>query len=130
MGLEDFERRLVRLLDPAGFGPPLPPAADVYETDEEYVIELEVPGYEEAELGIEVTDHTLKVVGEREEKTEKEDKTFRIHERLEHEFERRFKLPPEADTEHVKAVFGKGVLTVHAPKLQITEPKKIAISKS
>jgi HSP20 family protein len=130
MGLDDFERRLVRLLDPAGITPALPPAVDVYETDREFVIELEVPGFEESELGIEVTDHMLKVVGEREVTEEKEEKTFRIHERLEREFERHFKLPAEADTEHVKAVFGKGVLTVHAPKLEITQPKKIKISKS
>jgi HSP20 family molecular chaperone IbpA len=37
---------------------------------------------------------------------------------FEREFERRFELPPEADVEHIRAKFVKGVLEVHAPKLK------------
>ena len=44
-------------------------------------------------------------------------------------FERRFILPSEADTENLKAVFGKGVLEVHAQKLPTAIPKKVKITK-
>ena len=53
----------------------------------------------------------------------------RLQERLEKVFERRFVLPPEADTEHLAAEFGEGVLIVHAPKLTEIEPRKVAIGK-
>ena len=129
MELDSMERRMRRLFEEIGFAPALAPAADVYETDEEFVVELEVPGYDERELSIEVSDHTLAIKGEREKTMEQKTKEFALHERLEREFERRFVLPSEADTEHVKAVFGKGVLEVHAHKLQTAKPKKVEIAK-
>jgi HSP20 family protein len=126
--LDSMERRMRRLFEEIGFAPGLAPAADVYETDDEFVVELEVPGYAEEELSIEVSDHTLAIKGLREKTKEEQTKEFALHERLEREFERRFVLPSEADTEHVKAVFTNGV-AVHTEKLQAVTPKKIAITK-
>ncbi len=128
--LDSMERRMRRLFEEIGFAPTLAPAADVYETGDEFVVELEVPGYEEKELAIEVFDHTLAVRGTRAEAKEQKAKEFALHERLEREFERRFVLPHEADTEHVKAVFDKGVLSVHAPKVKSAKPKQVAITKA
>ena len=125
---EGMERRLRRMLEGVGFGPVMLPAADVYETTGEWVVAREEPGYAEKDLELEITDHSLIVKGAREETKEEKEKAFRLHERLEREFERTFALPPEADTEHVTARFEKGVLEVHAPKLSITKPRKIAIS--
>lgn len=127
--LDVLERGMRRMFDDFGFTPAALPAADVYETKDEFVVELDVPGFEQKELGIEVTDHTLIVKGERLE-TKEEDKEFRLHERLEETFERRFFLPTDADTKHVKATFGKGVLVVHTPKLAIPTPQKIEITKA
>src|SRR5215469_9973214 len=104
--LDSMERRMRRLFEEIGFAPVLAPAADVYETDDEFVVELEVPGYEEEELSIEVSDHTLAIKGVRTRTTEEQPKEFALHERLEREFERRFVLPSEADTKHMRAVFG------------------------
>jgi HSP20 family protein len=126
--LDSMERRMRRLFEGIGFAPVLAPAADVYETDDEFVVELEVPGYEEKELSIEVSDHTLAVKGSRGKIREEKTKEFTLHERLEREFERRFVLPREADTEHVKAVFSKGVLEVHAQKVPTAKAKHVAIT--
>jgi HSP20 family protein len=128
--LDSMERQLRRFFGDLGFGPALMPAADIYETDKEFVLELEVPGYAEKELDVEALDHTLVVKGERTELKEKEEKIFRLHERLERKFERRFMLPTEADTEHLEATFLHGVLEVHAPKLVISKPHKIEIGKA
>ena len=127
--LDLMERRMRRLLDDVGFAPALLPAVDVYETEDEFVLELEVPGYEEKELTIEAFDHTVAIAGDRREVEEKSDKVFRLHERLEKHFERRFEFPPQADTKHLKAVFGNGVLELHAPKSPQVKPRKIAIGK-
>jgi len=128
--LDSMERRMRRIFEEVGFAPGLAPAADVYETDEDFVVELEVPGYEEKELSIEVSDHTLAVKGSREKTKEEKTKEFTLHERLERQFERRFVLPREADTEHVKAVFDKGVLEVHAQKVPAAKAKHVAITKA
>ena len=126
--LDSMERRMRRTLVGLGMAPVLLPAADVYETPEELVVELEVPGYEEKELGLQIVDHTLTVTGVRRELKEHTDRAFHLHERLEHEFERSFTLPAEADMTHVKALFKKGVLEVHMPKLQMETPAKIEIT--
>jgi HSP20 family protein len=128
--LDSIERRMWRMLDGIGVAPVLLPAADVYETADEVVVALDVPGFEEKELEIEVSDHTLKVTGARKEGTVETEKEFHLQERLELSFERRFVLPTDADTSHVKAVFTKGVLEVHAPKLPTTAPTKVEITNA
>lgn len=128
--LDSMERRMRRVFEEIGFAPVLAPAADIYETDEEFVVELEVPGYEEKELSIEVSDHLLVIKGSRTKSKEEERKEFTLHERLERAFERRFIVPSEADTEHLKAVFSEGVLEVHAEKLPAAKAKRVAITKA
>lgn len=125
--LDRMERRVRRVFEDAGFFPMLTPAADIYEAETEYVVELEVPGFEEKELAIEVSDHTLLVKGERKAETEKREKALLLRERLERQFARRFELPPESDSEHVTAEYGKGVLTLHVPKIAISATRKIEI---
>jgi HSP20 family protein len=126
--LEAMERRMRRMFDEAWIAPSTTPNADVYETDDEFVVELEVPGYAEKDLEVEVHDHTLSVNGERSEEKEKKEKDYRLHERLERRFERRFTLPPETDVTSVKATYDKGVLEIHAPKVAEGPAKKVPIS--
>lgn len=128
--LDLMDRRMRRFFEDLGFVSALTPAADVYETDDEVVVELEVPGFDEKELEIEVSDHTLRVKGERTEETERKDKTLRLRERLEKQFERRFELPAESDGEHVTAEYMKGVLTVRVPKTSHEQPRKVEITKA
>ena len=115
------------------FGMPLVPvaalpAADIYETEDEYVIELEVPGYAEKELTIEVSNHMLTIIGKHESESDEKEKTYRLAERLQMEFERRFELPSEVDTEKMKATFKEGVLELHTPKMVAAVPKKIPVN--
>lgn len=128
--LETMDRRMRRFFEELGVTTPLTPAADLYETEGEVVVELEVPGFDEKELEIVVSDHVLAVTGEREEEKERKEKTLRFHERLERRFERRFELPIEVDSEHVTAEYAKGVLTVHVPKTAHEKPRKIEITKA
>lgn len=62
--------------------------------------------------------------------SEKKEKTLRLHERLEATFERSFQLPAEADGEHLKAIYGKGILTLHVPKTAQPKTLKIPIGKA
>jgi HSP20 family protein len=128
--LDLIDRRMRRMFAGLGVVPAVIPATDVYEADDELVLELEVPGFDEKDLAIEVIDHTLTVKGERSADTEVKDKTLRLQERLETSFERSFVLPTETDSEHLTATYGKGVLTLHVPKTAQATPRKIEIARS
>jgi HSP20 family protein len=125
--LDVFERRMRRMLEDWGVAPAPLPAADVYETEKELVVELDVPGYEEKELSLQVTDHMLTINGERKAEKEEKDRSFYLHERLEKHFERRFTLPTEADTARIDATFHTGVLEVHIPKIEQAKARTIEI---
>jgi len=125
--LDGMERWLNTMLSGVGFGPlirPFTQAADVYMAGGQYVIELEVPGYAEKELSIEIIGRMLTITGMHEETTEK---TFRLHERYADEFERTFLLPPEVETEKLVSTFENGVLKVFAPLPTPEKPRKVAI---
>ena len=124
---DTMERRMRQMLDQVGIVPAWP-AADVYESNGEYIYELEVPGYDEKDLAVEVRDHTLTIKGEKAEAKEEKEKTFFLNERLARTFERRFELPTEALTDKVAAEFKQGVLVVHAPKAAAVEPRTIEIA--
>ena len=123
-----IDRRMRRMLEDFGVAPAPLPAADLYETEKELIVELDVPGYDESELALEVTDHTLVVKGERGEEKEEKDKAFYLHERLERHFERSFPLPVDADIDNMKAKFDTGVLKVRVPKIEAAKPRKIEIA--
>jgi HSP20 family protein len=123
-----IDRRMRRMLEGFGVAPALLPAADLYETGQELIVELDVPGFDEKELALEVSDHTLTVKGERVQEKDEQDKTFYLHERLEKHFERSFALPADADVEKMKASFETGVLKVHVPKVEAAKPRKIEIA--
>jgi HSP20 family protein len=127
--LDVVERRMRRFFEDVGVAPAVTPAADVYDTPDEIVVELEVPGYDESELSVTVYDHTLAVVGDRKGETAKQEKSLRVRERLESHFVRRFQLPTETDSAHVQAEYAKGVLTLHVPKLAGLKPRTVTITK-
>ncbi|HVC88761.1 MAG TPA: Hsp20/alpha crystallin family protein [Gaiellaceae bacterium] len=127
--LDVVERRMRRFFEDLGVAPAVTPAANVYETGDELVVELEVPGFDEQDLTVAVSDHTLSISGERTDETSKTEQALRVRERLEAHFERRFRLPPEADAEHVTAEYAKGVLTLHVPKGAAAKHHKVKIGK-
>ena len=126
--LDVFERRARRLFEELGVAPTAAPSADIYESEEELVVELEVPGFGEKELSVEVTDHTLTISGKRAEETAKSGKILRYKGRLESSFEQRIQLPPETDPDHVVAEYEKGILALHVPKVEEARRKLIKIA--
>ena len=125
--LDAVERRMRRFFDEFGVIPAPLPAADLYETDSEYVLEVEVPGFAEPELDVSVSNHTLVVKGERTEEKEETDKDFQLQERLAKRFERRFELPRTVVVDKLGAAFADGLLTVRAPKTDAATSHKVEI---
>jgi HSP20 family protein len=104
------------------------PAADIYETKDDYVFKLEVPGLNKDDLNVELKDHTLLIKGEKkEEKEVKKDDYHRI-ESYSGTFSRSFVLPKDIDSKKVNASLKDGVLELRVPKTEEQKPKAIPIS--
>jgi HSP20 family protein len=121
----DFGRSL-----PALRAPSLTPTINVSETDKEIEITAELPGLEEKDVEVNVTDNVRTIRGEK--KAEKEDKGKRYHvlERSYGAFARAFDLPDGIDPGAVKAVMAKGVLKVTVPKPAPAVSKKVEIKSA
>ena len=126
--LDIVDRRMRRMLEDFGVAGARAPTSDVLETEKELIVKLDAPGFDEKDLALEVSDHTLAVRGERSEAKDDEKAHFYVRERMDAQFERLFVLPPEADMSKVKATFKQGVLEVHVPKIEQMTPRKIEIA--
>lgn len=103
------------------------PALDVFETQEKFVITMELPGVSPDDVDISVEDSTLMVRGERKFYSEQQEESFLRIERRFGEFTRSLTLPSTADAESIQASFDQGVLTVEVPKREEAKPRKISI---
>jgi HSP20 family protein len=99
------------------------PAADVSETEGEYLIKAELPEVRREDVSITVQDGVLTLAGERkQEKREDHEKVHRI-ERYYGAFARRFALPENADEQGIKAESRDGVIVIRIPKQRVVEPQ-------
>jgi HSP20 family protein len=103
------------------------PAVDIYEEENEIVIQAEMPGVSKDGISVDVKGRVLSFRGERSTDNEvNEDKYFR-RERVYGQYERAFTLPAEVDPEKVKAEYNDGVLKILVPKPEAQKPKKITV---
>jgi HSP20 family protein len=100
------------------------PAMDLVEKDKEYELTAELPGIDEKNVEIKVSNGILTIKGEKSESKEEKEKDFYLSERRYGSFQRSFRLPEIVDTDRIEANFAKGVLTVKLPKT--TEAQKAA----
>ena len=103
------------------------PALDVYETKEQFVVTMDLPGIDPESVDVTVEDSTLTVSGSRELNIETEEENYLRVERRYGQFSRSLSLPPSADATGIDAHFDKGVLTIQVPKAEEAKPKKITI---
>ncbi|MBT1248200.1 MULTISPECIES: Hsp20/alpha crystallin family protein [unclassified Thermosipho (in: thermotogales)] len=100
------------------------PKVDIYETENEVVIEAELPGMKKDDVKITIEDGVLIIKGERKFNREDKNKNYRVIERVEGQFERAFVLPDYVDVEKISAKFNDGVLKIELPK-KVEKEKKI-----
>ncbi|MCP3768064.1 Hsp20/alpha crystallin family protein [Streptomyces sp. MAR25Y5] len=102
------------------------PLADVEDTEDAYLMELELPGADKEQITVEVGDGELDIHGEIKER----ERTGVLRRQTRHvgRFDYRTSLPPNVDTEHITAELAGGVLTVRVPKARKTEPHRIEIT--
>jgi HSP20 family protein len=122
--LLDLQERMNRLFDQTLAGerldfpavaPAWVPAADVYETENGYVLEIELPGLVRDEVTIEVRGAELVVRGERNVAGARS-AAFQRLERRYGPFARSFRFPDAVDAERVTAELRDGLLRVEAAR--------------
>ena len=110
---DPFREMGLRTTAPA---PALTPRVDVSEDEKAYEIEAEIPGVDEKDLSVTVTDGRLTLRGEKKDEKEEKKKDYYMKERSYGAFERSFRLPDGVDTGKISAAFENGVLHVTLPK--------------
>jgi HSP20 family protein len=103
------------------------PLSDIYETDKEIVLKVELPEVKKEEVEVILENNVLILRGERkfEEKTDREN--YHRIERHYGEFMRSFTVPTFVDPTRINAEFKDGVLTVTLPKHEEARPKQINV---
>ncbi len=105
------------------------PLTDVVETDEFFVIEMEVPGVKKEDLVIEVNDNYINIVGKKHKKDDEGNarKRFYCMGRIFGTFRRIFEIPSPFNIHQVRATLDKGVLTIKLPKIVDKRQRKIIV---
>lgn len=106
------------------------PAANISETDKEYLIKAELPEVRKEDVEVSVHEGVITIKGERRfEKTDESEKQHRV-ESFYGSFSRSFSLPADVKEDAISAESRDGVLIVHLPKEAAPSPKAIDIKVS
>jgi HSP20 family protein len=116
------------------------PVVDIQECDKAYILEVELPGYDEKNIQVHVNNSTLTIESKQEEQnqketaekseTEKQKGAYVIRERRLASFSRSFTLPDNADPEQISAGFKNGVLSLEIKKRPEAQKRVIQIEKN
>jgi HSP20 family protein len=104
------------------------PALDLYQSNDNVIAVVELPGMRKEDIEISLHDGTLTISGERKrESSSNGDKAERT-ERYIGAFRRSIALPTRVDADKVSATYRDGILTVTLPKAEEVKPKQIQVS--
>ena len=104
------------------------PALDLLENDDELLVVVDLPGFNENDIELTLVDNGLSVSAKRnyDNKTEK-DKIYR-QERFAGSYQRTIKFNTKIDRDKISASYKNGVLTVKCPKAEEDKPKRISVN--
>ena len=108
------------------------PSIDVRETETELVIEAELPGMDEKDVSVTLSNGVLTLKGEKKSEREEKKEDYHLMERSYGSFQRSFRLADTIDPDKVTAAFDKGVLKITLGKRSeaVKTEKRIPIGKS
>ena len=102
------------------------PAADIYHTETEYIVAIDLPGISRDALEISLDDDKLTIRGERVIENDGEHRTERPRGR----FLRKFGVPATVDQMAIGAEYKDGVLRLRLPKRKEQKSRKVEIKVS
>ena len=124
-----LSNRFAQLLDDAlmgSDGESFAPPCNIVETDQEYLLEVDLPGFTAEQVQVEFEDGRLTISGERTFQRQEEHKYHRVESRY-GKFRRSFGLPRDVASGKIEAKFENGVLRLTAPKSEAAQPKRIEV---
>ena len=126
--LRAFEDAFTRMLSEPQTNRPWAPAVDIYETENELVLQADLPEVDPKNVDVRVENQTLTIAGERNfEQKPSGSKGYHRIERSYGKFVRSFAVPATFDTEKIAAAYKNGVLTVTLPKKEAAKPRQIKV---
>lgn len=99
------------------------PKVDVKEEEKEIVVAAELPGMDQKDIDVTVTEDSVRIAGEKKHEEREEEKGYYRHETSYGAFERVIDLPAEVNQDKAEAEFSKGVLTIRLPKSEEAQAK-------
>jgi HSP20 family protein len=127
----DLQSEMNRMFD-GFFGPSLgldrvwAPAVDMFETKDDLMVRVELPGMTEKDVELSITGDVLTIKGERGAGADEHESVHRS-ERWYGKFERTLTLPIPIQADKVKATYRDGVLSIQLPKAEEVKPRAIKI---
>ncbi|MCS7471060.1 Hsp20/alpha crystallin family protein [Stieleria sp. ICT_E10.1] len=118
-----------RLFTSGGNGRTKPwwPSMSVWEQDDHYHLEMDLPGLANDDIDVTFEEGRLKIAANRS-RVESEDRTYLHDERNWGEFSRLISIPDSVDPESIEANYENGVLHLLLKKRPEVMPKKITIN--
>ncbi len=103
------------------------PSFNISETDDNIIVEAELPGLDAKDVDVTLTNDILTVKGERKEEKEEKEENYYLKESHYGSFCRSIRLPNEVKAEDIDATYKNGVLKLTLPKAETERVKKIEI---
>jgi HSP20 family protein len=132
-GVSEIQNEVNRLFDNF-FGRPVAsgtrawtPPVDLYETKDDLVLTMEVPGVRDKDVSVSITGDLLSIKGERRFEHDVKEEQLLHMERAYGKFERLVQLPIPVQADKVKASYRDGVLEIRLPKTEEVKPKEIKV---
>jgi len=104
---------------------------DVTESPDAFVIKCELPGVNREDIKVTMDKGNLIIQGERKDMKDKEEgegeKQVHIREFSYGKLYRSFRLPANADADHIDASYNQGVLMLNLPKMEAPQEKVIEV---
>ncbi len=94
---------------------------DIKENDENYLLEVDLPGYQKEDIKIDVHEGYLTIHAKKNEESSDKKENYVRRERFYGECSRSFFVGEDVEVEDIKASFRNGILNLEVPKV---DPKK------
>ncbi len=102
---------------------------DVYETEDDFVIQSTIAGVKAEDLDIDIEDDMVTVRGERQRQSEEQKGKYYYQECYWGSFSRQVILPEEVDGSNAEATMKDGVLTLRIPKIKKKKKRKVSVKQ-
>ena len=104
------------------------PAADIYESENDLIVTLDLPGVDPKLIDLRVENNILSIRGERHFEQKQDRENYHRVERSYGTFTRSFTLSTSVDADKIRAQYKAGVLSITLPKAEAAKPKRIQIA--